>query len=102
MSFLVEIVVIVKIKLMIINKIKRFMLQCGDSKGGFIKTDLVKKNKTKRIQVRSIYLAILCNSTAIEVHGDKNRISHGFKSCQSLNFIACNGTLPINKLNIDQ
>ncbi len=34
------------------------------------------------------FLANLCNSTVIEIHGDKIRVSHGFEYCQSLGFIA--------------
>ena len=37
-------IVIVKAKLVIINKIRRFMLQCSDSKGVCVKTDSGKQN----------------------------------------------------------
>jgi len=35
-----------------------------------------------------MYLAILCNSTAIEMYSDMNQISHGFEGCQMLEYIA--------------
>ena len=35
-----------------------------------------------------IYLAILCNSTVIEMCDDMIRVSHGFRGCQMLRFIA--------------
>jgi len=30
----------------------------------------------------------LCNSTVIEIYGDKIRVSHGFDGCQIMGFIA--------------
>ena len=33
-------------------------------------------------------LANLCNSTIIEIYGDKIRVSHGFEYCQLLGYIA--------------
>ena len=35
-----------------------------------------------------IFLANLCNSTAIEMHDDIIRVSHGFDGCQMLEYIA--------------
>ncbi len=35
-----------------------------------------------------MYLASLCNSTAIEMYADIIRVSHGFRDCQMLRFIA--------------
>jgi len=34
------------------------------------------------------YLAIICNSTIIEMCDDMIRISHGFDVCQTLEYIA--------------
>ena len=49
-----KIVVIVKMKLVIINKIKRVMTQCSDSKGGCIKTDSGKQKEAKELHVKTI------------------------------------------------
>jgi hypothetical protein len=35
-----------------------------------------------------MYLANLCNSTAIEIYSDIIRVSHGFDGCQILEYIA--------------
>ena len=35
-----------------------------------------------------IFLAILCNSTVIEMYDDIIRVSHGFDGCQMLEYIA--------------
>jgi hypothetical protein len=34
------------------------------------------------------YLANLCNSTIIEIYSDIIQVSHGFKGCQMLEYIA--------------
>lgn len=34
-----------------------------------------------------MHFAILCNSAAIEMYGDKIRVSHGFEDCQMLKYI---------------
>ena len=36
----------------------------------------------------------LCNSTVIEIYGDKIRVSHGFDGCQILEYIAANVPRP--------
>jgi hypothetical protein len=47
------------------------------------------------------YLAILCNSTIIEMCDDMIRISHGFRGCQMLEYIAVTCTLPLKFGNDD-
>jgi len=46
------------------------------------------KNSEKSPWLFSGTLAILCNSTVIEMNGDKIQVSHGFKDSQTLKYIA--------------
>ena len=56
------------------------MTHCGSSGLGV--------SMKKRSELHFRLLASTCNSTVIEMYGDKIRVSHGFKYCQSLGFIA--------------
>ena len=40
-------------------------------------------------------IANLCNSTPIEIYGDKIRVSHGFDGCQMLEYIAISNSQEI-------
>ncbi len=60
-------------------------------KGKFTIIDPVIKHKVlyiEKICSGDRYLANLCNSTVIEIYGDKIRVSHGFDGCQMLEYIA--------------
>ena len=40
-----------------------------------------------------MYLSILCNSTVIEIYGNKIQVPHSFKGCQMLEYnVICNIT----------